>query len=343
MKVGIITVHDSMNFGSILQAFGLKTILEDMGHDVSFIKTRSREDLKKVFTGGAKGIRRNIFNRKKYKLFLKDINAFKEIDLDDVKTNPDSLDAIVIGSDELWNVNQPIFRNEYFYGIDINVKKKITYAISNGGATYEKLMEYPNLIEGIKKLDKIFIRDELTMENVTKITGEIPEFTCDPTFLVDISSFKKEYINPIKSKYILIYAYFYSNKQREYICKYAKENNYKIVSVGLYCSFADKNINCSAFEFSEMICGAEAVITATFHGTIFSILNKKKFITFTGKEKAKDVLKKTGLLNAMFDENQGYEKFKEQFNDNLDIKGAYDKILEMRKKGKEKLKLALEE
>lgn len=341
MKIGVVTVHDSSNFGSILQAFGLKKTLEKMGHDVYFIKTRSRKELYKIFLGKSKNIKKYFYNKKKYKVFMQDIEEFKEISLEDIQNNPELVDLLIIGSDELWNVDTPVFRNEYFYGISMKVNRKITYAISSGSATYERLKNYPNLIQGIKEIDNIFVRDKLTGENVKKITGKDPEFTCDPTFLVDISEFKKKYDNPIKDKYLLIYSYSYSEKQKEYIVRYARENKLKIVSAGLFNSWCDKNINCSPLEFSEVICGAEAVVTTTFHGTIFSILNKKQFVSFSGKQKTKDVLEKTNLTDAIFNEEDSYENFKLHFTKKLDFNEAYNRILSMREESLEKLRREL--
>ncbi|NLK95229.1 MAG: polysaccharide pyruvyl transferase family protein [Clostridiales bacterium] len=341
MKIGVVTVHDSANFGSFLQAFGLKETLEKMGHDVYFIKTRSRKKVYKLFLGNSKNIKKYFYNKKKYKIFMKEIEEFKEIELLKLKENPKLVDLLIIGSDELWNVDTPVFRNEFFYGISINTKRKIAYAISSGSATYEKLMEYPNLVKGIKEIDKIFVRDKLTGDNVRRITGINPEFTCDPTFLVDVSEFKKKYSNPIKDKYLLIYSYTYSKKQKEYIVRYARENDLKIVSTGLYSSWCDKNINCSPLEFSEVICGAEAVVTSTFHGTIFSILNKKQFVTFSGRQKVKDVLEKTNLSDAIFNENDSYENFKLQFDKKLDFNEAHNRILSMREESIEKLRKEL--
>ena len=54
MNIGIITVHDSANFGSFLQAYAMKLALEDLGHNVKFIKTRSDRKVKKVFMGSIK-------------------------------------------------------------------------------------------------------------------------------------------------------------------------------------------------------------------------------------------------------------------------------------------------
>ena len=54
MNIGIITVHDSANFGSFLQAYAMKLALEDLGHNVKFIKTRSDRKVKKVLMGSIK-------------------------------------------------------------------------------------------------------------------------------------------------------------------------------------------------------------------------------------------------------------------------------------------------
>ncbi len=45
MKVGILTLPLHTNYGGILQAYALQTVLERMGHNVSLIERR-REPLK---------------------------------------------------------------------------------------------------------------------------------------------------------------------------------------------------------------------------------------------------------------------------------------------------------
>lgn len=335
MKIGIITVHDSANFGSFLQAYALKEALLKMGHDIYFIKTRSRKDAFKVFLKGSKNIRKITFNTRKYYKFMKDINKFREMELTNLNEN--SLDVLIIGSDELWNVNTPVFRKECFYGIDIPVKKKITYAISSGSATYNEIKKYPNLIEGIKKLDKIFIRDDLTKSNVKSITGKECDFTCDPTFLMDVEYLKIKYDVLIKDKYILIYSYAFNDRQKEFIIKFAKKYSLKIVSAGLYNNWCDINLNCTPLEFSDVIRKSEYVITTTFHGTIFSILNKKDFITFEGSNKVKDVLERTGLTHRLFNTDKSFNEFEKNIMKKIDFDEAYKKILLLRKDSLKKL------
>ena len=341
MNIGIVTVHDSANFGSFLQAFALKTALEDMGHNVYFVQTRNRKATFKVFVKRDRNIKRLIYNIKKYKIFMNELSQFKEIELS--KITKDTLDLLVIGSDELWNVNTPTFRNEYFYGIGIPTQKKITYAISCGNATEENLKKYPNLIKGIKNLNKIFTRDELTRNNLKGILGIDCDFTCDPTFLVDINRMKKNYKLTFNNPYILIYSYNFSDKQKQYICRFAKENNLKIVSAGLYNTWCDINVNCSALDFSSVISNAKYIITTTFHGTIFSILNKGQFITFESSPKVQDVLDRTNLSDRIIHNNESYEEFKNKLMGKIDFKTAHENILAMRKKSLEVLKDELEE
>ena len=49
MNIGIITVYNSSNCGSYLQAFGMKTFLEHHGHHVSFVETRDENYVKNLF------------------------------------------------------------------------------------------------------------------------------------------------------------------------------------------------------------------------------------------------------------------------------------------------------
>ena len=79
MNIGVVTVYNSSNCGSYLQAFGMKTFLESQGHNVSFIMTRNPNYVKSLFYDNSLlirsvikypiiGINRYLFNRKKYKI-----------------------------------------------------------------------------------------------------------------------------------------------------------------------------------------------------------------------------------------------------------------------------------
>lgn len=339
MNIGIITVHDSANFGSFLQAYAMKLALEDLGHNVKFIKTRSDRKVKKVFMGSIKDYNtffRNFFyNNAKYYEFKKDFNRNPEILLKNV--NEDTFDIVIIGSDELWNVNTPVFRKKHFYGDKILTDRKIAYAISCGNANKDDMAKYPKILDLIKKIDRIYVRDENTKCIMKDLLNIDCEMVCDPTFLVDVDRLQVSYINPIKEKYILIYTYYLQEEMIEKIKRFAQEKKLKLVSVCMKQDWCEYNINCSPLEFSQVIKDAEYVVTTTFHGTIFSILNEKKFISIPASCKVNDLLKKLELSDRIINKEDSYKKIEKKINEEIDFKKCREKIIEMRKKSINKL------
>lgn len=343
MKIGIITVHDSANFGSYLQAFALKTTLEEMGHDVEFIRTRTRKEAKKVFMGSKKNLIQYVksytTNLEKYNIFVEDINDLPEINEEEV--NPTTIDLIIIGSDELWNVRKKVFTRPCFYGMNQKNISKITYAVSIGQAILEDFKKYSNLVQGIKEIDSILVRDTISKNVIEELTQKQIAIVCDPTFLIDLEKFEKPYQNPVKQDYILIYSYNFTKKQEKNIKKFAKENNLAIVSVCLKHNWSDFHINCSPKEFCQVIKEAKYVVTTTFHGTIFSILNKKQFICMPVSPKTQDVLNRTDMKEALYT-GDSYEEFKHILQKKLDFEQAERRIEQMRRDSRNILQTTIE-
>lgn len=74
--------------------------------------------------------------------------------------------------------------------------------------------------------------------------------------------------------------------------------------MGGYHDFCDEYINASPFELLEYVKHADYIITDTFHGTIFSIINHKPFVSlireshngvYGNKEKLTDLLSRLEL------------------------------------------------
>lgn len=344
MKIGIITPYDSSNLGAFLQAYASKTLLEKYGHTVYFIKLRDSKELKRFFLGNKRNLRsfisRYFFNRQKYYIFKQAVEQnFKTINFEDI--NKENLDAIVIGSDEVWNVNKEFYRKGCFYGIGYDVAKKIAYAPSCGTAKIEDYKDYDYIKEAMSKLTAIFPRDNQTKEIAEKLTNKQYTTVLDPTLLIDW-----EDINTIlktNKQYILVYGYSFNTKEREYIKKFAEKHNCITISICMKHSWCDLNINCSPLEFSSIIKNSEYIITKTFHGTIFSILNKKHFITFKGSQKIADLLNRLLLSNRLINgDNCNYEEFEKKLEENINFDESYSVITKERENSIKKLLKALE-
>lgn len=346
MQIGIITVHDSANFGSFLQAYALQHVLVEMGHKVYFIRTRDDEYLrslyyksiisKKLLKHPLRTLREHNWGKQKYQAFTEEQKCFEMIETPD----DEKLDLVIIGSDELWNVCTPVFRKPVFYGAGVKVPT-IAYAISAGKAPYSELIKYKELPDLIKKIDKITVRDENTDNIVTKICGTKPQTVCDPTLLVKSDIFRKEYHNSYleKNPYILIYSYSITPQMREAIIKFARKKGLKLVSACFYFDWCDYNFVCSPLDFCSVLTNASYVITTTFHGTIFSFLNHKEFISIPQSPKVNDVLHKVGLEHVIMSDSLAANDIDNHFNEyQIDYDAVENRLMEMRNESLEILK-----
>ena len=78
MKIGQLTFHAPHNYGSVLQAFALSKILQNMGYESEFINLRpqSQKDMYKIIKPSNKGLRL-IFKLMIYPLLKKRFNHFE--------------------------------------------------------------------------------------------------------------------------------------------------------------------------------------------------------------------------------------------------------------------------
>lgn len=302
-KIGICTLYFANNFGAILQAFALQEVLKEMGHDVEFIKVR---DIR---------INMNEPNADLFEESRKYINLNKEV----FDVDKDKYDAIIIGSDEVWNINNGTFEHfEEYFGKNLKAEKIISYAPSANGVTEEQLKEFYGDNVKFEEFDYISARDESTQKLVKDISGRDAHLVLDPTLLV--SDFSKYATNPFPDlkDYIILYAYKFSDEEKEKIIKFAKDNNKKIYSLAYKFDWAE-TLYTDIFGFLGVIKNADYMMTNTFHGTLFALILEKEFAVFSNKNsKVEDIINKfqfkerDGInvkdLNEIFDSIVNYEK-----------------------------------
>lgn len=286
MKIAIITVYQPFtNLGSFLQAYALKKYLEQQGHQVSFVKTSShlRSVIKQV--SKLRPYRSYFLRIKKAFHALSDLNKLSYIDYND-----SSIDCYIWGSDEIWNVTNQFFCRPLFWGVGINEKPKIGYAISAGHATKDDFISNTNLTGKASSYNKIFVRDPHTKQLLKECCDVSASLVIDPTLLVSADKLSKKIKIPDK-KYLLVYTYGIDNRMIEIVKKFASKNNLQIVSPCFWHLWADKTIECSALQFSHLIANAEYVFTTTFHGAIFSLINHTRCCILPLREKVRSLCK----------------------------------------------------
>ena len=309
MKIGILTVHDLNNFGAFLQAYGLKHTLEDMGHEVFFIRSCTKKYARgmfyrirpygKEYHQLPSFILKNYRGWKKHQVFLRDHKYFRVLE----HYNDEELDMVILGSDEIWNTTNPLFQNHIFYGKDMH--PVTAYAPSIGNASFEDMKCIPEHL--FKEMDSILVRDVHTQKFLETLNIYAP-LVCDPTILADTEIFRRPYHHHLmkKSPYLLLYAYGHEidTKMQECILNFAHKRGLLVYAVGFYISWCDGVINCSPLDFCAVLEHATCVFTSTFHGTIFSILNHKSFVSLPYSQKTTDILQRLGLLDRLISEGE---------------------------------------
>lgn len=301
MKIAILTMHRVVNYGSFMQAFAMKRTLEGLGHDVEF----------RDFLPGPPRHRgnnavvapRNLLKKLPGKLarlgsalekarFKSDLQAMFENTVWPLLGVPSALntslkaDAFVIGSDEVFNYTQ----NHSFgyvrclFGHDIDAPLIVAYAASAGYANAEDAVAddmVEELGSGLKRMAHIGVRDENTRRLVEHCVGHPVDMVIDPTLIYDFEPHIPA-ASPVAPGYVLVYAYegrMDAPDEVEAVKSYARARGLRTVSVGGFQPWCDQNLVLSPFEVLALFRDADAVVTDTFHGSIFAMKARRNFAT----------------------------------------------------------------
>lgn len=364
------------NYGSFLQAYSLKQMLEELGYDVTFVDYKIEpcivqqqpiqpppkrsicyRALRKVYyllldcrdsLNGSKQAARKLEAsrlRNRYAEYV------RQLDVTEKRTENVPVDVLVIGSDEVFNclqTNPAVGYSKQLFGEGVNAAKVISYAACAGFTTVEGLQKYgirdeiANMLKN--NFSAISVRDKNTFEMVERLTGKQPEMHLDPVLLADFTPqvIEKHDLH----KYIVVYSYEERMsdqiRERDAIQFFAHKQGLKTVSIGNYQTWTDLHIPASPFELLGYIKNAEYVVTDTFHGTIFSIIMGKKFVSIVRKsneQKLGDLLRQFGLQDRKLNRMEDLEKI-------ITSEIHYEAVNEIRKAERQKaleyLKTAVE-
>ena len=320
MRTGVITFHSAHNYGATLQTWALQKTLKKLGAgpcvihyhpdsiDRLYLPPRLDTFAAKWKYLTKKKVRvRTRKLRKKYDKYTKFLAEHFELcgnyrTYEELKTNPPKLDCYITGSDQVWNTDHTKgFDPAYLLDFAEKGSRKISYAASVGRANF--LPQYREEFEkSLRTFDAISVRVESARQAVEEASGKEVSVVLDPTLLLN----REEY-DEIKVP---------SERKERYILVYMMENNKSMIRLANSISVATglpiiqrkpsklfRNELESFFthtpgEFLGEIEKADYVITNSFHGTVFSIIYNRPFISMLHSETGSrtiDLLKTLGL------------------------------------------------
>jgi len=296
------------NYGSSLQAYGLRRLIEGLDNDieVSFVDYRPGEVLVKDAGAGAptSQFERALSKVREYSAvdvklshklrFFNHKRTYASRYLPMVGLTPQpnhdlDLDVQVIGSDEVFNCVQSNTNVGYardLFGHDSPARKTVSYAGSFGNTTLEKIESFgirADLEEDFARFASISVRDRNSAQIVEELTGHRPVLNVDPALAYDFMRLETRIPAERQhdGRYIIVYGYSgrLNREENQDLKKYARSIDAEILCFGGVQECGDRFIDCNPFELLAYFRDAEAVVTDTFHGTIFSIINERPFGT----------------------------------------------------------------
>lgn len=272
-KIGIISLYyKTYNYGAQLQSYALVKVLCKMGYDAEQIQF-------KWFENYVEDAYMNMsINQEEFKKFSENIPHSDVIYTPEniMKTN-DCYNVFISGSDQVWGEGIGIagsatsmmalsFVNEE--------NRKISYAASMGG--YLESNNSLPLKETIKRLNFISMREKSAAVQLEREIGRKVESVLDPTLLLKETDWEEISCVPETDKeYILVYNIGLNKNVDELASRIASEHNCEVKNLAY-----EKGMKVGPLEFIGLIRNAKFVLTDSYHGTIFSILFHKQFLTF---------------------------------------------------------------
>lgn len=321
--VAISTLHFYNNFGSVLQAYALKTTLNKFGYGADILDYQPHISDYKYFS--------DTFLQEQYELKKSKFDLFRreKLKISDRRSASVSVqelfcgyDAYITGSDIVWGKEFSGLDPAYFLAYAGDNKPKIAYAASmiiNKSGTTEDDAIYSKYVP---RFTSIGMRETSSVEVIKRFSQDISVIdVLDPTLLLG----KEEYApleieNEImKGKpYLLSYFLTHDPAVVDYTNMLAKKLGLRIIHY-----FADypnrifpSDAECFAFagpgEFLGYIKNAACVFTNSFHGTCFSMIYRKPFYTYMAKRnmlsRVRDTVERLQMTDRYFTDFRDLDK-----------------------------------
>ncbi len=312
MKISILTFPKAINYGTALQAVALKKKLEDFKNDVCFLehncaeieKSNSVFDFRECLN--PKYIIAHLYNlpvalkrKKSFKDFQKKYMSFSN-------DSPEGFDAVVAGSDQIWNYN--LTNNDWFYFLNFKKQncKKIAYAGSFGLSKIDD--DKKEIINNcLSDFDYLSVREKTAQDILQNDFNIQSQLVLDPTLLLTEKDWQNFYNKDLYSTgFIYVYTVFNSPTLWDFAYKLSKQTGKPIRTIRyskLHKPDAECCFTAGPGEWLSHLSGADYVVTNSFHGVAFSINFNKQFFFELPPEKSgvgsrlADITARYGLEN----------------------------------------------
>lgn len=334
-KIGLCIKYQNRNYGSMLQTRAFLSFLNQLHIDFEIIRYQKKRTVaaviknlprffNTVFLNDRIEVMKKTVGLKLHPAFAK-ANATRNALFDaycremfvplspvykgygELSEQSSRYQIVVSGSDQIWS---PAALGSNFYNLAFCREgvKRISYA-SSFGVSNIPWFQVKRTKNYLTEMDCISVRENSGANIIKELTGKDVAVVCDPVLLLT----KQEWDALIPNRQIIdqkyIFAYFLgaTKEYREKVTEFAKKQGLALVALHHLDQYvkADEAFGDYApydvgpDEFLNLLRNAEYVFTDSFHGSCFSILNHKRFLTFNRYAENSRISKNTRIDTLM--------------------------------------------
>lgn len=333
-KIAIFTQPLHNNYGGLLQAYALKEVLQDMGHEVVIINRQFRHYpfwrvLAWHIISRIKGepvVRNPFLTNKQKEIISKNTSEFRQKYIPNLskeffsnshmnEINNMGFDVLIVGSDQCWRPSySPCIMNFFFdFAKDNGDVKRISYAASFGvdhwefsvedTATCKTLLQHFNAVSVREDSAVELVRDYLELGDAVHVL--------DPTMLLNTDHYKEitgKENTPKSAGNLNVYILDQTVEKLKLVEKVEKElglSSFEVYPKQRLTTEKITKTNIDEFVFPSPATwlrgfqDARFVIADSFHGVVFSILYNVPFLAIAnidrGLTRFNSLLKMFGL------------------------------------------------
>lgn len=314
MKVGILTLPLWNNYGGILQAYALTLSIKRLGHTAIFLDVK-RDELKKsqIFMQNLRRwLKIRILkkqgpyypNQTELKFISNKTRKFVELNiqpssgwmqLSKLPKFSDQLDAVVVGSDQVWRPEYCPNIEFYFLEFTSDNVKKISYAASIGTDDWRFNKQNTVIAKNLlQKFDFVSVREKSAVHLIHDNLQINAVQCCDPTLLLSSDDYLKVAgILSMPSGGQGIFCYVLDPEEPRVqglenigaTLGYPLFYNMPKTFDKYFLNDPESYIFPAVESWIECFHKSDFVITDSFHGCVFSIIFNKPFIAIANMDR----------------------------------------------------------
>ena len=306
MRIGILTFHYACNYGAMLQTYATQEFLRSMGHEVRVVDYRNklvedgyatwnfRKDLLKTLPRAFSRMVRN----GRFGHFMNKRMALSKEPFDD-------FDILLFGSDQIWNERITGGFDRIYWGDFQTKARKVAWAASANVMSFSD-MEY--VAKCLSGFHAISVREDSLRKLISSVAPVPVKCVQDPALMLGRREWES-LSGPVRDGgYVLAYPMLCDELVMKAARSIAEDKGLRLVILSKNASYRPyKNMVqwAGPEEFVSYFAGASHVVTSSFHGTAFSLIFRKKFLSVVepGRRnlRVESLLRRVGLENRISD------------------------------------------